>query len=110
MKCCLLENSEDELTQQIYSRRRERLKGQSSRWLASNELQKLEPVVDHTLRFAGQTGRTGLGFLNSKYIADPSIRQRRQKLTEALTAQREERRMRHASCLARQGVWTNGKM
>ena len=57
VKCCLLENSGDELTQQIYNRRHERLKTHS-RWLASNELSKLEPVVDHNLRFADQTHRS----------------------------------------------------
>jgi hypothetical protein len=64
------------------------LKTHTSRWLASNELSKLEPVVEHNLHFAGQTGHAGLGSVNTLYIANPSIRERRQKITEALFSQK----------------------
>ena len=107
VKCCLLENSSDELTQAIYKHHKERVQSFTSRWLASNELAKLEPVIEHDLHYAGQTGHAGLGFVKSRYIAKPSKRQWRTRFTEVLASQQEDNHIRHASCLARQGVWTN---
>ena len=77
-----------------------------SRWVAPNAFARLEPIVEHNFRYAGQTGHAGLGAVNSAYIANPSIRQRRSKTIEALAIECEEKRMQHAACLVRQGVWT----
>ena len=51
VKCCLLENSKDETTQAIYKHHKERVQNISSRWKASVELAKIDPVVDHTSIF-----------------------------------------------------------
>jgi len=74
VKCCLLENSKDETTQAIYKHHKERVQNISSRWKASVELAKIDPVVDHNIHFSGQSGREGLGFVKSHYIAKPSKR------------------------------------
>jgi hypothetical protein len=78
------------------------------KWSGPKEVANLEPIADHNLRFAGQTGTAGLGFSKSDpYIANPTKQQRRKKITETLLAQHEEDHIRHASCLVRQGVWTH---
>ena len=108
VKCCLLENSKDPATQAIYKHHKQRLEKVTSRWVASNELAKLDPVVDHSIQFAGQIGHAGLGSLRSHYIANPSKRQRRAKFVEALSARHEDNLVRHASCLVLCGP--NGTM
>ena len=108
VKCCLLESSKDETVQAIYKRRTERVRDFTSRWSAPNELKKLEPVVEHSFCYAGQTGHAGLGANRSDpYIAKPSVRQLRERTTVALRTKHEENHVRHASCLLRQGVWTH---
>jgi hypothetical protein len=74
----------------------------------SKELANLAPIADHNLRYAGQTGTAGLGSCKSDpYIANPTKKERRNKITETLISQHEEDHIRHASCLVRQGVWTH---
>ena len=106
VKCCLLENSSDETIKAIYQIRKARVGSFTSRWAAPNELEKLEPIVEHNLRYAGQTGHAGLGSQREHYIANPTTQQRRACTTAALRANHEEQHVRHASCLRRQGVWT----
>ena len=104
VKCCLLENSKDETTQAIYKHHKERVQNISSRWKASVELAKIDPVVDHNIHFSGQSGREGLGFVKS-HVANP-LSGNRAKVTEALATRHEDDLVRHASCLVLQGVWT----
>src|SRR5437762_6786464 len=61
VKCCLLENSKDDRVRELYKLRESRVASFSRRWCAPNELLKIEPLADHNLRFAGQTGHAGLG-------------------------------------------------
>ena len=104
----LLQNSKDEDIRAIYEHRKLRVTAFQRRWSGPKELAQLEPVADHNLRFAGQIGTAGLGAKKSDpYIADPTSSQRREKISEALTSQREDDLVRHASCLVRQGVWTH---
>jgi len=106
-KVLSLRNSNDETIKAIWIRK-DRVSEFTARWSAPNELKKLEPVVEHNLRYAGQSGRAGLGSLKENpYIANPSLRQRRASTTEVLKAKYEEQHVRHASCLLRQGVWTH---
>jgi hypothetical protein len=106
--CCLLENSSDETVRAVYKLKKDRVSEFKTRWAAPNELSKLDAVAEHNLRFAGQTGRAGLGSLkNDPYIAHPTMKQRREKITSALSDQHEEDHVRHASTLVRQGVWTH---
>ena len=108
VKCSLLENSKDVDVRAIYEQRKARLSAFANRWSGPKELESLEPIVDHKLRFAGQTGTSGLGSsMTSDYIANPSTAERRAKATETLAIQHEEEFIRHASCLVRQGVWTH---
>ena len=80
----------------------------TSRWAAPNELAKLQEVVEHDLRFAGQTGRAGLGSNKADpYIANPSVEQLRAKIAGALHAEHEQKHLQHAACLVQQGVWTH---
>ena len=96
VKCCLLESSSDETVREIYQLRKERLSKITSRWSATNELKNLESIVDHNLKFAGQTDRAGLGSKkDSLYIANPSNRQLRTKTTAALATSFEEK---HTPC------------
>ena len=47
----------------------------SRTWCASRELENLDPLVEHELRFGGQRGREGLGI--GRYVAKPSLFERR---------------------------------
>jgi hypothetical protein len=108
VKCCLLENSSDPKVQALYKLRKDRVSSFTRRWAAPKELLHLEPIADHNLKFAGQTGRAGLGSLKSDpYLANPTPEDRRSKITATLAAEREESYVRHASCLALQGVWSH---
>ena len=74
VKCCLLQNSKDGDVKAIYELRKERVSDFTNRWSGPKELTNLEPVADHNLRFAGQTGRAGLGSQKSNpYLANPTI-------------------------------------
>lgn len=108
VKCSLFKNSNDEAIREIYTARKARVAEFTRRWSGPNELEKLEPVADHNLRFSGQIGTAGLGMRKSEhYIAAPTTAERREKISATLTAQCEEHHVRHASCLVRQGVWTH---
>jgi hypothetical protein len=108
VKCCLLENSQDNDVRAIYELRKSRVIEHNNRWSGPKEIQKLEPIVEHNFRFAGQTGTQGLGACKSTpYVANPSKEQWREKMTETLVAHQEEEHIRHASCLPLQGVWTH---
>ena len=105
MKCCLLQHSGDENVKAIYKLKKERVSEFTTRWTAPNELAKIEPAAEFEQRYAGQQSRAGLGF--NRYIAEPTMRQRREQITTTLSAQHEEEDVRHACTLVRQGVWTH---
>ena len=108
VKCCLLRDSQDEMVREIYAHYSAYNLEYVNKWTGPKELTNLEPIAEHNLRYAGQTGTAGLGSRKSDpYIANPTKKERRQKITETLIAQREEDHIRHASCLSRQGVWTH---
>ena len=108
VKCCLLANSKDNTVRAVYEAKKQREEGFKNRWSGTKELSNLEPIVEHATRFAGQTGRSGLGWnLSNPYIANPTVAEHRSKVTSTLADQCEEDRVRHASCLVRQGVWTH---
>ena len=91
----------------IYENFKSQKQRHDKRWLGPKELAKLAPVAEHNLRFAAQTGTAGLGSCRSDpYIANPTKKEMRSKITETLIAQHEEDHVRHASCLVKQGVWT----
>ena len=92
----------------MYGAKKAREEGFTNRWSATQELSNLEPIVEHEIRFAGQTSRAGLGSnISDPYIANPTVAEHRAKVTSTLAEQCEEERVRHASCLVRQGVWTH---
>jgi len=102
-----LEASKDADVRAIYEQRKARVTAFTNRWSGPKELKNLEPIANHSLRFAGQIGRAGLGSQKSKYIANPTVEDRRAKVTETLRAQREEKHLEHAACLVQQGVWSH---
>ena len=90
-KCCLLRDSKDETVRKIYANYEAKKRAYVTKWTGAKELARLEPIAEHKLRYAGQTGTAGLGSRKSDpYIANPSEKDRRQKITETLVAQREE--------------------
>ena len=100
VKCCLLQSSQDETIRTLYQQRKEKVCQFSNRWSGPKELAQLEPVVNHALCFPGQTNRLGLGAnKRNPYIANPSVVERREKVTSTLAAQCEEEHVRHPSCL-----------
>jgi len=108
VKCCLLQSSKDANVRAIYEQCKERVVEYNNRWSGPKELANLEPIVEHNFRFAGQHGTAGLGSNKSNpYIANPTEKQRREKIAETLVAQHEEDHIRHASCLSFQGSWTH---
>ena len=104
-KCCLLQNSQDPKVRAIYENFKRQKQMHEKRWSGPQELAKLAPVAEHNLRFAVQTGTAGLGSRKSDpYIANPTKKEMRNKITETLIARHEEDHLRHASCLVQQVV------
>ena len=98
VKCCLLQSSADANVRAIYEQCKARVIEYNNRWSGPKELANLEPIVEHDFRFAGQHGRAGLGSNKSNpYIANPTEKQRRERIAETLIAQHEEDHIRHAS-------------
>jgi len=104
-KSCLLSTSQDPRIQEIFLRKQTRVNTFSRIWSGPKTLTELKPVLEHSLRFAGQTDRTGLG--SGNYVAKPSLPEIRAKMAGVLGALEEEKRVNHSSRLAQQGVWTH---
>ena len=79
VRCCLLKNSRDPTVTGAYTHKVDRERSFTRTWCASREIESLDPLVEHELRFGGQHGREGLGI--GRYIAKPSLRERRSLLT-----------------------------
>ena len=96
VKACLLKNSSDPLIRDIYEIRRVRVAGFEARWSGPKKLEALLPVAEHNVRFAAQKGTSGLGACKAgPYIGNPTIRDWREKVTEALGAEAEEKHVLH---------------
>ena len=106
VRSCLLSTSKDPLIQQIFHRKTERVSAFTRRWSGPKMLTVLAPIVNHSIRFAGQTDRAGLGARNLRYLSQPKPSEIRLKTGEILDQLEEENYLQHASCLARQGIWT----
>ena len=107
VKCCLLANSKDEKVRRIFEAKKARVINFARRWSAAKELCTFQPVVDFDLRHPNHLSASGLGANKADpHIADPTVKERRSKTTSTLAMLREEKHMQHASCLARQGVWS----
>jgi hypothetical protein len=104
VRCCLLKNSPDPIVAGAYSQKASRERSFSRTWCASRELEALGPVVEHEIRFGGQSGRAGLG--NGHYVANPSLFEKRTLLVTMLLNESEKTLVEHSSALLRQGVWT----
>lgn len=103
VKCLLLKNSEDEDIRNIYHRRVER-ESKISTWKATKETTKVEQVINHRFRFAGQTHRQGLG--NDYYKSDISTSEYRKLCTQSISELETEKYWAHAVSLNLQGIWT----
>ena len=62
VKCCLLENSNDDTVRAIYKLRKERVSDFTKRSQETG-------TIEHNCCFAGQTDRAGLGSQKSSYVA-----------------------------------------
>jgi hypothetical protein len=106
VKCCLLQNSNDPVIRGIYKIKEDRVTSHAARWSGPKALQVLLPVAEHNIRFAGQNGSSGLGASKAAcYIGTPTPKDLREKVTEALVAECEEKHVQHAARLPLQGVW-----
>jgi hypothetical protein len=104
VRCCLLKHSTDPAVAGAYILKTSRESSFSRTWCATSELETLGPAVEHEIRFGGQNSHEGLG--HGRYIAAPTLRQRRGLLVELLLEESEKALVEHSSNLARQGVWT----
>ena len=107
VKACLLSTSKDPLIQEIFNRRQEHVSTFSRLWSGPKALADLIPIVEHSMRFAGQTDHAGLGSLRDTYFARPNLSEIRAKTGEILRDLEEEKRINHSSLLAQQGAWTH---
>ena len=90
--------------------RAQRVSRFSGRWSGPKALEALLPVAEHNLHYPSHKGHSGLGANKAgPYIAEPTIRDWREKVVEALGAECEEKHVLHASRLPLQGVWTHWK-
>jgi hypothetical protein len=103
IKCLLLKHSEDPDICQIYEKRAKH-EANLRTWRASQETTKVEQIVEHKIRFAGQTDRLGLG--NGCYEFDLSNESHRQMCTQAIMDCESEKYWSHAHTLSMQGIWT----
>jgi hypothetical protein len=96
VKCCLLQNSNDPVVRDIYKIKEDRVASHAVRWSGPKALQVLLPVAEHNLWFAGQKGSSGLGASKAAcYIGTPTPKDLREKVTEALITECEEK---HPAC------------
>ena len=107
VKACLLSTSQDPLIQEIFALKQQRVSAFTQRWSGPKALSLVAPVVEHNLRFAGQSDRAGLGSKRAMCSANPSIKELRAKTGEVLGQLQEEKHLNHASCLVQQGAWTH---
>jgi hypothetical protein len=107
VKACLLSTSRDPLIQEIFQKKQERMNTFTRQWSGPKALAELEPIVEHNLRFAGQSDHAGLGSQKDRYFAKPNFAEVRAKTGEILGDLEEEKRINHSSRLAHQGVWTH---
>ena len=107
VKACLLSTSQDPRVQEIFKRKQLRTSDFAHRWSGPKALSQIAPIVEHNLRYAGQTNHAGLGSQRETYFAKPTLSEIRAKTTETLGHLEEEKLMNHAACLTRQGVWTH---
>ena len=75
VKACLLSTSQDPLIQEIFALKQQRVSAFTQRWSGPKALSLVAPVVEHNLRFAGQSDRAGLGSKRGMYSANPSIKE-----------------------------------
>ena len=107
VKACLLSTSQDPLIQEIFHRKQQRVSVFTRQWSGPKALNELAPIVDHHIRFAGQTSHAGLGSRKETYLARPNLSELRAKTGQILGELEEEKRVNHSSLLAQQGVWTH---
>lgn len=102
-KCLLLKHSDDKDIKDIYNHRAKREESLST-WKGTKETSDIELMVDHKLRFAGQTHRLGLG--NNCYKADLSPVEYRKLCTSTISENETEKYWAHAHGLNLQGIWS----
>ena len=93
--------------QEIFRRKQQRVTVFTRQWSGPKALNELAPIVEHNVRFAGQTDHAGLGTRKETYFARPNLSEIRTKTGQILGELEEEKRINHSSLLAQQGTWTH---
>jgi len=78
-------NFKDPLIQEIFLHKQKRVSTFTRQWSGPKALAELEPIVEHNLRFAGQSDHAGLGSHKDRYFAKPSFSEIRTKTGEVLS-------------------------
>jgi len=76
---------------EIYEIMKGRVMSFSERWTGPKALEMLIPVAERKLKFADQVGTQGLGANKAaRYIGTPTLKDLREKVTEALVTENED--------------------
>ena len=105
IKSHILKNSLDPDIQRLFSHRSLHESTFYHKNLGSHFLSEIEKIVDHKLKFKGQTHKQGLGhghFIQPKTFAD-----KRKIITDTLRDEESDKYLSHSHTLALQGVWTH---
>ena len=107
IRCCLLANSSDPSVVEVFQLKTAKVSTFKKKWAANNVFVEVSEHADFNQRFQSQSTKLGLG--HGKYNNSPTPAERRTQISKAYTLTSEEKRLAHATSLARQGVWTTFK-
>jgi hypothetical protein len=104
VKCLLLQSSKDPDIQLLYKVHEERKANETGRvWSSTRSASEAKEIVQHNIRFAGQTNKQGLG--SGLYDHDTSDAAIRKLCTNAITDVKAEELWSHSHGLSMQGLW-----
>ena len=92
LKAHTAKHSKDSDIRAVYDRIRSSDAEKIRVWKPSKELEKLESIVDFDNKYAGQSSKSGLGFIRKKILRDPKA-QHRKDLTSKLSSLDEQERL-----------------
>ena len=98
----ILKHSPDPSIRALFNSRTERESNFRYKNRGSHFLSHIEPVVNHNLKFQGQTNRQGLG--HGTYIKPRTNKEHRALLVDATLQEYTNKRLAHSQSLVLQGV------
>ncbi len=105
IKSHLLKNSLDPDIQRLFSHRSLHESTFYHKNLGSHFLSEIEKIVDHKLKFKGQTHKQGLG--HGHFIQPNPFTDKRKIITDTLRDEESDKYLSHIHTLALQGIWTH---